>query len=162
MSSASCTKVQSNEQDPKLNYKQKLNIDVASGLIAGVSNSGFFNPWDRALYLSVKYNRPFLSVQNFKSPYQGFSQALVQRAFFGSIYYIAQGELKSNLFPYLHHNLGFNQSVAQFYVGMAAGSIGGALTNSISAIKYIHGDKRARLFAQAFVTCGLLEVLNPF
>ncbi|KTC77216.1 Uncharacterised protein [Legionella bozemanae] len=48
MSSASCTKVQSNEQDPKLNYKQKINVDVASGLIAGISNSGLFNPWDRA------------------------------------------------------------------------------------------------------------------
>ncbi|KTD71230.1 hypothetical protein [Legionella tucsonensis] len=162
MRSASCTKVQSNEQDPKLNYKQKFNIDVASGLIAGVSNSGFFNPWDRALYLSVKYNRPFLSVQNFKSPYQGFSQAIVQRAFLGSIYYIAQGELKSYLFPYLQHNLGFSQTVAQFYVGMAAGSIGGALTNSISAIKYHTWGQESASFRLSVRDMWTLGGIKPF
>ncbi|AWN75646.1 hypothetical protein LEAN103870_16565 [Legionella anisa] len=162
MGRTSSTKEQSNEQDSKLNYKQKLNIDVASGLIAGVSNSGLFNPWDRALYLSVKYNRPFLSVQNFKSPYQGFSQALVQRAFLGSIYYIAQGELKSYLFPYLHHNLGFSETVAQFYVGMAAGSIGGALTNSISAVKYHTWGQESASFRSSVRDMWTLGGLKPF
>ncbi|KTD44350.1 hypothetical protein [Legionella parisiensis] len=162
MASASGTKVQSNEQDLKLNYKEKFNIDVASGLIAGVSNSGLFNPWDRALYLSVKYNRPFLSVQNFKSPYQGFSQALVQRAFLGSIYYIAQGELKSYLFPYLHHDLGLSQAVAQWYVGMAAGSIGGALTNSISAIKYHTWGQESASFRSSARDMRTLGGIRPF
>lgn len=130
------TSAQSKPSDSKLNKTQKLNIDVASGLIAGVANSGLFNPWDRALYLSVKYHRPFLSWENFTAPYQGFSQALVQRAFLGSIYFIAQGELNTYMFPYLNQNLGLNPTAAQFYVGMAAGSIGGAMTNSISAVKY--------------------------
>ena len=112
MLSKSCSNGLSCEQDSKLNYKQKFNIDVASGLIAGIANSGFFNPWDRALYLSVKHNRPFLSMQNFKSPYQGFSQALVQRSFLGSIYYIAQGELNSYLFPYLRNNLDLSQTIS--------------------------------------------------
>ncbi|KTD06399.1 hypothetical protein Lgra_3176 [Legionella gratiana] len=120
----------------KQNYKQKFNIDVVSGLLAGASNSGLFNPWDRALYLSVKHNRPFLLFQNFKSPYQGFSQAFVQRAFLGGIYYVAQGELNRYLLPYLRNTLGVSQTLSQFFVGMTAGSIGGVLTNSISAIKY--------------------------
>ncbi|MCE0722533.1 MULTISPECIES: hypothetical protein [Legionella] len=162
MSGARCPKVQPKEQDPQLTYKQKFNIDVASGLIAGVSNSGLFNPWDRALYLSVKYNRPFLSMQNFKSPYQGLSQALVQRAFLGSIYYIAQGELKAYLFPYLHHNLGFSQTAAQFYVGMAAGSIGGALTNSISAVKYHTWGQESASFRSSVCDMWTLGGLKPF
>ena len=36
--------------------------------------AGLFNPWDRALYLSVKHSRPFLSGENFQRPYQGFWQ----------------------------------------------------------------------------------------
>lgn len=134
------------ENARELNYKQKFNVDAASGLIVGVATSGIFNPWDRALYLSVKYNRPFLTAANFKSPYQGFSQALVQRTFLGGIYYVAQGQLNTYLFPFLHNQLGFSQTLSQFYVGMAAGSIGGALTNSISAIKYHTWGKEGASF----------------
>ncbi|VEB32654.1 hypothetical protein [Legionella cherrii] len=155
-------KEQTDERDPKLNYKQKFNIDVASGLIVGVSTSGVFNPWDRALYLSVKHNRPFLSVEHFKSPYQGFSQALVQRTFLGGIYYIAQGELNSYLFPYLHHHLGFSQAVSQFYVGMAAGSIGGVLTNSISAIKYHTWGKEDASFRSSIQEMWAQGGYKPF
>jgi hypothetical protein len=48
------------------------------GLIGGITQAGMFNPWDRALYLSVKHSRPFLSLSNFSRPYQGFWQAIVQ------------------------------------------------------------------------------------
>lgn len=116
--------------------KQQFNVDVLSGLFTGVFCSGIFNPWDRALYLSVKHQRPFLSRDNFHSPYHGFYQAVVQRAFLGSIYYILQGELKSYLYPYLRRNIGLNEAAAQCCIGISAGSISGLLTNSISAIKY--------------------------
>lgn len=156
------TNVESSEKDSKLNYKKKFNIDVVSGLIAGVSSSGLFNPWDRALYLSVKHSRPFLSFQNFKSPYQGFSQALVQRAFLGSIYYIAQGELNAYLFPYLRNNLGISQTISQFYVGLAAGSIGGVLTNSISAIKYHTWGQENASFRSSVHEMWNLGGIKPF
>ncbi|WP_133128476.1 hypothetical protein [Legionella nagasakiensis] len=162
MSNESDTKESLGERDSKLNYKQTLNIDVASGLIAGVSNSGLFNPWDRALYLSVKYNRPFLSIQNFKSPYQGFSQALVQRAFLGGIYYVAQGELNTYLLPYLRHNLSISQTLSQFYVGMLAGSIGGVSTNSISAIKYHTWGQENASFRSSIREMWTLGGFKPF
>ncbi|CAM2975514.1 Mitochondrial carrier protein [Legionella steigerwaltii] len=153
---------QAGEGDPKLNFMQKFNIDVASGLIVGVSTAGIFNPWDRALYLSVKYNRPFLSIENFKDPYQGFSQALVQRTFLGSIYYIAQGELNTYLFPYLHNHLGFSQTLSQFYVGMVAGSIGGISTNSISAVKYHTWGKEDASFRKSAQEMWAQGGFKPF
>jgi hypothetical protein len=162
MNSKSCSKEQSYAEGQKLNYKQNFNIDVASGLIAGMSSSGLFNPWDRGLYLSVKYNRPFLSMQNFKSPYQGFSQSLVQRAFLGSVYYIAQGELKSYLFPYLHKQLGFSQTFSQFSVGLAAGSIGGVLTNSVSAVKYHTWGQENASFRSSVREMASLGGIKPF
>lgn len=162
MGQESGTSAQSKPSDTKLNKKQKLNIDVASGLIAGVANSGLFNPWDRALYLSVKYNRPFLSWENFTAPYQGFSQALVQRTFLGSIYFIAQGELNTYMLPYLHQNLGLNPTAAHFYVGMAAGSIGGAMTNSISAVKYHTWGKEKASFRSSVYDMWTHGGYKPF
>ncbi|KTD53774.1 hypothetical protein Lsan_4184 [Legionella santicrucis] len=154
--------IQASESDSNQNYKQKLNIDVASGLLAGASTSGLFNPWDRALYLSVKYNRSFLLSQNFKSPYQGFSQSFVQRAFLGGIYYMAQGELNRYFFPYLRNNLGINQTLSQFFVGMAAGSIGGVLTNSISAIKYHTWGHENASFRSSIREMWRLGGIKPF
>ncbi|KTC92381.1 hypothetical protein OQJ15_11640 [Fluoribacter dumoffii] len=150
------------EHESRLDHKQRFNIDVASGLIVGVSLSGLFNPWDRALFLSVKHNRPFLSFENFKSPYQGFAQALVQRTFLGGIYFMAQGELNSYLFPYLHDQLGLSQSASQFCVGMAAGSIGGAITNSISAVKYHTWGQENASFRSSSKEMWIQGGLNPF
>ena len=129
-------KMPNNSENKKLSITQKFNIDVASGLFSGVFCAGLFNPWDRALYLSVRDRKPFLSRENFRNPYQGFSQAIVQRAFLNGIYYIAQGQLRSHLYPYLRHDLHMNEHVTQFCIGISAGSTSGALTNSISAIKY--------------------------
>ena len=50
------------------------------GLAAGVTQAGLLNPYDRALYLSVKNKVPFLSSANFRSPYQGFFQSIGGRA----------------------------------------------------------------------------------
>jgi hypothetical protein len=50
------------------------------GLAAGVAQAGVFNPYDRALYLSIKESRPFLSRENWKRPYSGFTQSLGGRA----------------------------------------------------------------------------------
>src|SRR5580704_11793431 len=107
--------------------KRQLSIDVTAGLISGICCSGLFNPWDRALYLSVKNDRPFLSADHFKQPYQGFSQSIVQRAFLGSIYYIMQGELKYHMYPYLRHDLHASETFSQFCIGSSAGSLSGLL-----------------------------------
>ena len=52
-----------------------------SGFCSGVVNAGLFNPYDRALYLSVKHKRPFLSGSNFQRPFQGFLQTVVRLSF---------------------------------------------------------------------------------
>ena len=65
---------------PKVNY-----ISFLSGLFAGVAQAGLFNPFDRALYLSVKNNVKFLSKENFVNPYSGFFQSVGHRAASGGL-----------------------------------------------------------------------------
>ena len=126
-------------------------VIFTAGIFTAVFCSGLFNPWDRALYLSVKNNKPFLSLDNFRNPYQGFSQAVFQRAFLGSVYYIMQGELKRYLHPYLRNNLNANETVAQFCIGVTAGSINGLINNSISTVKYhVWGQESRSFFSSAY------------
>lgn len=69
----------------------ETNINTISGLICGLFQAGLFNPWDRALYLSVRDRRHFLHPTNFKNPFHGFWQAIVHRTISG----------KKNKFIYL-------------------------------------------------------------
>jgi hypothetical protein len=65
-------------------------VDYSSficGIAAGVIQAGIFNPYDRALYLSVKDHRAFLHIENWKSPYSGFFQSIGSRAVSGGIYF---------------------------------------------------------------------------
>lgn len=139
------------QPEKKLKVKQQVTVDITAGLFTGIFCSGLFNPWDRALYLSVKNNKPFLSIDNFRHPYQGFSQAIVQRAFLGSIYYIMQNELKCYLYPYLRYDLNASETFSQFCIGSSAGSISGLLTNGISAVKYhTWGQENRSFFSSAY------------
>jgi len=100
------------------------------GLLAGVSQAAVFNPYDRALYLSVKERRSFLSLVNWKSPYNGFLQSLGGRALSGGLY-----------FPLEHmflHVLAPNESgpLVNFFAGTAAGAANAIVLNPLSAIKY--------------------------
>lgn len=58
------------------------------GLLAGISQAGLFNPYDRALYLSVTNRTPFLAWENWKVPYQGFLQSVGGRALSGGLYVV--------------------------------------------------------------------------
>jgi len=57
------------------------------GVLSGALQAAFFNPWDRAMYLSVKERRPFLSLTNWKAPYQGFMQAASHRIVSHGLYF---------------------------------------------------------------------------
>lgn len=64
--------------------KQKEFLQVKllyCGFISGLLQAGIFNPWDRALYLSVMNNRPFLNRLNFVNPFNGVFQTIFQRGF---------------------------------------------------------------------------------
>ncbi|STX51561.1 Mitochondrial carrier protein [Legionella busanensis] len=149
-----------NHPSAKQETQKSFNVNFVSGLVTGSACAGLFNPWDRALYLSIKENRPFLSKENFTAPYQGFSQALIQRAFLGGIYYIAQSQLNQSLYPYLRKQLEISEPVAQFAVGAVAGSTSACLTNSISAVKFHTWGQTNRSFfssAREMVTAGGLK-----
>jgi hypothetical protein len=55
------------------------------GLLAGVLQSALFNPYDRALYLSVVNRTNFLSWENWQAPYRGFLQSVGGRALSGGL-----------------------------------------------------------------------------
>jgi Mitochondrial carrier protein len=99
------------------------------GLLAGVLQAGLFNPFDRALYLSVKNHVPFLSVANFQNPYQGFSQSIFGRALSGGLYFPLEHYFSSLVPP----NTG---PWANFLAGTGAGMMNALLLNPITAVKY--------------------------
>lgn len=91
--------------------------------------AGFFNPFDRALYLSVKNNVPFLTKTNFVQPYQGFSQAIVGRALSGGLYY----PLEHFFMTHLPHD---GSPWANFFAGTGAGMTNALILNPITTVKY--------------------------
>ena len=135
----------------------RLNIYFVSSLVTGVSTTVIMNPYDRALYLSIKQDRPFLSRVNFTSPYQGCGQALFQRTVFGSMYYIMQGELKTHMYPVVKDSIAHTKFIAplceplaHLSIGLTAGIAYGTITNFMSAIKYYTwGDENRNFFKSA-------------
>jgi len=122
------------ESAPNVNY-----ISFVSGLLAGITSAGLFNPIDRALYLSVKNEIPFLSKENFISPYSGFFQSVGHRAISGGLYYPLEQFFLTQMSPspnlLLADGVG-NTSLYNFLAGIAAGTCNAIIVNPISAVKY--------------------------
>ena len=76
----------------------RVSSNVVAGTAVGVLQSVLFNPWDRALYLSVKEKRPFLLRENFRNPYQGWLQSAVHRTVSGGLYFVLQVQKKRIFF----------------------------------------------------------------
>mmetsp|Transcript_28904 Transcript_28904/g.43649 ORF Transcript_28904/g.43649 Transcript_28904/m.43649 type:complete len:333 (+) Transcript_28904:424-1422(+) len=104
-------------------------VSFLCGLLSGIFQAGLFNPIDRALYLSVKEHRPFLSRLNFEAPYRGFFQSLGGRALSGGLFY-----------PLEHFFLSYSPPDAgpwaNFLAGTGAGMINALLLNPLTAVKY--------------------------
>lgn len=115
--------------------KQRLKVSVYSGLVSGAFCAGFFNPWDRGLYLSIKHHRPFLSAANFTQPFQGVYQAIFQRALSWGSYYIVQGEMNS-FKPIMVDKWHLQPFYVQMAIGFSAGSVSACINNPLSVIKY--------------------------
>ena len=126
---------------PKVDYRS-----VLCGLAAGVISAGVFNPFDRALYLSVTNRTPFLTKQNFQNPYLGFMQSVGHRALSGGLYFPLEQFFMTVLVPaqqstviekklkrQSHNSTG---ALLNFLAGTAAGAMNAILINPISAIKY--------------------------
>jgi len=99
------------------------------GLLAGILQAGLFNPIDRALYLSVKEKRPFLSRANFETPYRGFLQSISGRALSSGLFYPLEyfflSRLPADAGPW-----------ANLLAGTGSGMINALLLNPLTAIKY--------------------------
>ena len=110
------------------------------GLLAGIAQAGVFNPYDRALYLSIRDNRRFLHPINWYNPYTGFMQSISGRAIQGGLYFPLE--------HYFLHTLNDNYANStnskskngdprlNFLAGTAAGAVNAVLLNPISAVKY--------------------------
>jgi len=109
-------------------------IYAISGFTSGILQAAIFNPWDRALYLSVKSHSRFLSLTNFRNPYQGFSQSIFSRVLSGGSYF----PLVDIFEPIIAQKLDIKRDSAtnKALAGHAAGAINGICINFLTAIKY--------------------------
>jgi hypothetical protein len=153
--------VDNNPQQPSTR-KNTLHTDFFSGMFSGAVCSLLFNPWDRAVFLSVKHNRSFLRWDNFSKPYHGALQALVQRTFMGSGYYVAQAQIRNVLTPYLHHQFQASDPVLHIMTGLAAGTTHGVMTNTSAVIKAYTWGHETRTFASSVVEMYKAAGLRAF
>ena len=120
-------------------------VPLTAGLVSGVAIAGGFNPWDRALYLSVRDKAPFLHRGNWGSPYQGFSAAVVQRTLSGSGWFVFNDWILGQLVrmrtgeepPQVPSELRAAATAGEtFLAANLAGALNGFLLNPISVVKY--------------------------
>lgn len=134
--------------------KDKLtpnNITTFSGLISGLVQAGLFNPWDRALYLSVRENRRFLHRENFVAPFRGFWQAVVQRTISGGLYFVLQDFTKSLVLSQ-YKNAANNPILTHLLIGCSAGVLNGMILNQLAVVKYhAWNDREAMSFWRAAI-----------
>jgi hypothetical protein len=107
---------------------------VLPGFVSGLVTAALFNPWDRALFLSVVHNRPFLTADNFKTPFQGLTQTLMHRTISNGLYFVLQDATYDGLCAVLQAKR--TETRVVFLAGLLAGAANGALLNSIASVKY--------------------------
>lgn len=121
--------------------------DVTAGLGVGLFKAVLFNPWDRAMYLSVKEVRPFLHPGNFKDPFQGALQSMMHRVVTQGLYFPLKSMTNSHLGPHLKQ-LNFSSTQRHAIEGTFAGAMNGAFSAPISVVRHeVWGTEGASLFA---------------
>jgi hypothetical protein len=109
-----------------------------AGLATGAFQAAAYNPWDRALFLSVAEARVFLHAENFLHPFHGTLQSLTHRTVAGGSYFALQEQFQRVL---VRRKDGATSADdlsrwERFAVGAGAGTINGMVLNPLSAIKY--------------------------
>lgn len=112
-------------------YIDKSGVTVLSGITVGTIGAGLFNPWDRALYLSVIENRSFFHRLNWTAPFQGFWQSVWAKTLSGGLYFTLQAQMRSRF-----ENLWEHKGTENFCVGVTAGLLNGAMLNQLATVKY--------------------------
>lgn len=122
------------EKEVNRNSVLRTAILLNCGFISGLLQAFLFNPWDRALYLSVKNETPFLRMENFAQPMAGVMQTVVQRAMSSGLYF----PLEQITAEALHTETELNQSKKSwklFIAGTIAGALNGIIMNPFTRIK---------------------------
>jgi len=125
-------------------HQPRALVDVYASLVVGATQACIFNPWDRALYLSVKNGVPFLNKANWVHPFQGFAQAAVHRTLSGGLYFCLQGVVE-DMFA------ARDVVPSRFVVGALAGALNGAALNPLSVVKYHCWGKEGASFVSSAV-----------
>lgn len=115
-----------------LGFKKSAEL-LLCGFTSGLLQAGLFNPWDRALYLSVKHERAFLHIENFRNPMAGVLQTLFQRAISSGLYF----PLEEMFLHYLASTKKDNEqkSLLILVAGSLAGALNGIMMNPLASIK---------------------------
>ena len=108
------------------------------GLVSGLAQAAVFNPWDRALYLSVINNRNFLNRENFRSPMSGVLQTIAQRTISSGLYFPLE-DISVQFLQSLNTNI--SKSFLMFLAGLLAGSANGIIVNPLASVKYQYWGK---------------------
>lgn len=107
--------------------------NLSCGWISGLLVSGLLNPWDRALYLSLTNNRHFLDLRNFRNPYHGLPQTIVQRSLSTGLYF----PLEDSFLSIFNQRADVkNANLRNVLAGNLAGIATGLILNPLSYVKY--------------------------
>ena len=128
------SKTTSNDINSNNRYLPSISKLLSCGLISGLMQAAVFNPWDRALYLSVKDNRNFLHVSNFHDPFAGVLQTITQRTISNGLYFPLE-DIFRKLLNDNYSNI-LSPYWLTFHAGTIAGAINGIIMNPVSSIKY--------------------------
>jgi len=109
---------------------------LIAGLGTGLIHAIVYNPYDRALYLSVKDSRKFLDKNNWTKPFQGLGQSLTHRTLSSGLYFSIQSIISK------HTN-------NPLTIGLVGGVTNAILLNQISVVKYNCWGKNNINFAQS-------------
>lgn len=96
---------------------------LIAGLGAGLVHAILYNPYDRALYLSIKNSTSFLNKSNWIQPFQGLNQSIFHRTLGSGLYFSVQ----SAIGKFTNNSL---------YIGLIGGIINALTLNPIAVIKY--------------------------
>jgi hypothetical protein len=108
----------------------------ASGTASGLACCFLFNPWDKALYLSVKTKTAFLHRSNWQAPFQGVTQALAHRTISGGLYFPLNDMLREPYAKLLKPKSDVDRLIVHTLAGNTAGAIQGLLLNPLTAVKF--------------------------
>jgi len=107
---------------------------LSAGFVSGMVVTAVLNPYDRALFLSVRAKRPFLARANWTTPFHGVWQTLVSRSLSTGLYFPLEelGERGAARVFGLDASSAATAAVA----GNFAGACNALLLSPLAAVKY--------------------------